>query len=98
MRRRLAMPPLEQLRLSDAAVVARFLQLRSLIHDHYLKQVERLIVERFAVQPIKRLAPTLVCDLRSGFLRPGEGEMWPVVFMTTVDISLALCVDISPDR
>src|SRR4051794_22713346 len=85
-------------RLSDAAVVARFLQLRSLFHDRHLARVEQLILTRYLVQPTRRLLPTLVADIRTGFVRPGEGELWPVVFMTPVDISLGLCVDLSPDR
>jgi len=88
----------DTLRLSDAAVVARFLQLRSLFHDRHLARVEQLILTRYLVQPTRRLMPTLVANIRTGFVRPGEGELWPVVFMTPVDISLGLCVDLSPDR
>jgi hypothetical protein len=88
----------EALRASDSAVVARYLQLRSAFHDRHLARVERLVQERYRVQPSRRVAPTLVAHVRSGFLRPGEGELWPVVFLTTVDISLALCVELSPER
>jgi hypothetical protein len=88
----------EALRASDAAVVARYLQLRSVIHDRHLARVERLIQERYLVQPSRRNHPTLVAHVRSGFVRPGEGELWPVVFLTTVDITFALCVDLSSER
>ena len=92
------MPQPESLRASDVAVVARFLQIRTLIHDHPLARVERHIVQSFAVETTRRLSPTLVSHVRTGFVRPGEGELWPVVFMTTVDISLALCVELPPER
>ena len=92
------MPLPECLRVSDAAVVARFLQIRTLIHDHPLARVERHIIDRYAVEPTRRITPTLVGHVRAGFVRPGEGELWPVVFMTTVDISLGLCVERSAER
>jgi hypothetical protein len=88
----------EAVRASDPAVVARYLQLRSLVHDRHLAPVERLIHERYLVQPTHRLPPTLVAHVHLGFLRPGEGELWPVVFMNTVDVTLGLCVELSPDR
>jgi hypothetical protein len=88
----------ECLRVSDAAVAARFLQVRTLIHDHPLARVERHVSQRFVVEPTRRLHPTLIGLVRVGFVRPGEGELWPVVFMTTVDISLALCVELSAER
>jgi hypothetical protein len=92
------MPQPECLHASDAAVVARFLQLRALIHDHPLERVDRLVSQRYAVEPSRRVAPTLVSHVRAGFVRPGEGGLWPVVFMTAVDISLALCVELSAER
>jgi hypothetical protein len=92
------MPQPECLRVSDAAVVARFLQIRALIHDHPLERIERHVAQRYAVEPTRRIAPTLVSHVRAGFVRPGEGELWPVAFMTAVDISLALCVELSAER
>jgi hypothetical protein len=86
------------LRASDAAVVARYLQLRSLLHDRHLARVERLILDRYLVHSSRRLHSTLLYDVRAGFVRPGEGELWPVVFLSTVDISLGLCVELSPER
>jgi hypothetical protein len=88
----------EALRVSDAAVVARYLQLRSLFNDRLLARVEALIQERYDVRPTRRLHATLVAHVRTGFVRPGEGELWPAVFLTPVDISVALCVQISQER
>jgi hypothetical protein len=88
----------DSVRASDAAVVARYLQLRTLLHDRHLARVDRLILDRYVVQATKRIHPTLPFHVRTGFVRPGEGELWPVVFMTTVDITLALCVELSGDR
>src|ERR1700720_2787956 len=92
------MPPPAHLQPSDPAVVARYLQLRALLHDRHLARVERLILDRYVVQSTKRIHSTLPVHLRTGFVRPGEGELWPVVFMTTVDITLGLCVELSGDR
>jgi hypothetical protein len=88
----------DALRASDAAVVARYLQLRSLLHDRFLARVERLVLDRYLVHPTRRMPSTLVCNVRTGFLRPGEGELWPAVFLTTVDISLGLCFELPADR
>jgi hypothetical protein len=88
----------EALRESDPAVVARYLLLRTVIHDRLLARVERHVLERYEVQPSRRLPPTLLADLRGGFVRPGEGELWPVVFLTPVDVTVALCVAISAER
>ncbi len=88
----------DTMRASDAAVVARYLQLRSTLHDRHLTRVERLVQERYLVHPSRRLPSTLLCNVRTGFVRPGEGELWPVVFLTTVDISLGLCVELSAER
>lgn len=88
----------EALQVSDPAVVARYLQLRSVLHDRYLARVEKMILERYDVQPTRRVHPTLTLALRGGFVRPGEGEMWPVVHLTTVDISAALCIEIDDAR
>jgi hypothetical protein len=85
-------------RASDAAVVARYLQLRSLIHDHHLARVERLVQERYQVLPTRRIPPTLVAHVRGGFVRPGEGELWPVFFLTAVDVSAALVVELEAER
>jgi hypothetical protein len=92
------MLPADSLRVSDPVVVARYLQVRSLMHDYHLARVERLILERYAVQSSRRIHSTLMSHVRAGFLRPGEGELWPVVFMTAVDIVLALCIDLSSER
>lgn len=86
------------LRSSDAAVVARYLQVRSLLHDRHLAHVEHLILNRFTVQPIRRIHSTFAAHVRAGFVRPGEGELWPVVFTTTIGLSVALCVELSPER
>ena len=86
----------DQLQPSDAAVVARYLQVRTLLHDRCLARVEALILERYDVQPTQRLPSTLTAQVRGGFVRPGEGEVWPVVFLTTVDVFVALCVADQP--
>jgi hypothetical protein len=88
----------EGFRITDPVVVARYLQLRSHFHDNLLMRVENLILDRFQVSPSRRIPATLVGLVRLGFTRPGEGELWPVVFLTAVDISLALCVQISTER
>jgi hypothetical protein len=88
----------ECLRVSDPAVVARYLQLRSLLHDRHLARVEHVIAERYEVQSARRLHPTLLSDVRGGFVRPELGELWPVVFLTAVDVCVALCVAIDEDR
>jgi hypothetical protein len=92
------MLPSDSLRVSDAAVVARFLEVRALMHDVHLARVERLILERYIVQPTRRIHSTLISHVRYGFIRPGEGDLWPVVFMTTVDISVALCLELNSER
>lgn len=92
------MDPSATLRLSDAAVVARYLQLRTLFHDRLLARVEVLAQDRYDVQLTGRIPATLVALVRKGFARPGEGEVWPVCFLTPVDITLALCVQISNER
>jgi hypothetical protein len=86
------------LRVGDAAVVARYLQLRSLFHDRVLLRVASHIEARYRVQPTRRITATLVALVRDGFDRPGEGELWPVVFLTPVDVTLALCLQIAPQR
>jgi hypothetical protein len=92
------MQPPEALRLADAAVVARYLLVRSVIHDRHLARVERLVLERYLVEPSRRVHPTLLAHVRAGFERPDEGELWPVAFLTAVDVSLALCVELSTER
>jgi hypothetical protein len=92
------MEPSEGLRVSDAAVVGRYLQLRSEFHERLLARVELHIRDVYDVQPTRRITPTLVALTRLGFVRPGEGELWPVVFLTAVDITLALCVQLDADR
>jgi hypothetical protein len=92
------MEPAECLRVSDPAVVTRYLQLRSVLHDRHLARVERLISERYDVRSTRRIHSTLLTDVRSGFESPPEGELWPVLFLTAVDISMALCVQIGEER
>jgi hypothetical protein len=92
------MHPADSIRASDAAVVDRYLHLRSLLHDRLLSRVERHILARYVVQPSRRIHSTLLVAVRAGFFRQGEGDLWPVVFLTTVDISVGLCVELSPDR
>jgi hypothetical protein len=88
----------EGLRVSDAAVVARYLLVRSHFHDRLLPRVESHIEAHYRVGPSRRLAATLVALVRGGYERPGEGDLWPVVFLTPVDVSLALCLRITPER
>ncbi len=92
------MPLGDEIRVSDAAVVTRYLQLRGHFHDCILPRVESHIEARYRVQPTRRLTATLVALVRGGYTRPSEGELWPVVFLTPVDISLALCAQITPER
>jgi hypothetical protein len=92
------MDPSEALRLSDPAVVARYLFLRSLFQDRILGRIEDCVVRDYDVRPSHGIAPTLTCLTRTGFVRPGEGELWPVVFLTAVDVTLALCVQFTPER
>ncbi len=87
----------EAFRVSDAAVVARYLQIRSLVNDKLLAHVEKGIQDRYRVAPARRLASTLTAHVRSGFVRADGGEVWPVVFLTAVDISAALCAQLSPE-
>src|SRR5947199_5947462 len=88
----------DTLRAADAAAVARYLQVRGLLHDRHLARVERLVLERYHVQPTRRLHSSFAAHVRGGFVRPGEGELWPVAFTTTVEISVALCVELSAER
>jgi hypothetical protein len=90
--------PTDGLRASDPIVVNRYLQVRLLFHDHHLARVERLILKRYDVEPTRRLNATLTTHFRGGFARPGEGELWPVVFLTPQDILLGLCVEITAER
>lgn len=92
------MPPADTIRASDAAAVARYLQVRGLLHDRHLARVERLILERYQVQQTRRLHSSFAAHVRGGFVRPGEGELWPVAFTTTVELSVALCVELSAER
>jgi len=92
------MDPTEQLRLTDAAVVARYLQLRGHLQDCLLALVEERLLARYDVQPARRLPATLSALVRNGFQRRQEGEIWPVVFLTPVNITLALCIQLSAAR
>jgi hypothetical protein len=86
------------LRVSDAAVVARYLQVRSHLHDRVLPRVASHIEAHYRVRRSRRVGATLVALVRGGYERPGEGDLWPVVFLTPVDVSLALCLHITPER
>jgi len=88
----------EGLRAGDDAVVARYLQIRSLFHDGLLARLERLIPERYQVALSRRIAPTLLAQVRSGFVRPEEDEIWPVLFLTPVEIRIAVCVQITSEQ
>jgi hypothetical protein len=68
------------------------------MHDRHLARVECLIAEHYEVQAIRRVHPTLTCDVRGGFVRPDLGELWPVVFLSPVDVSVALCVEIGEEH
>lgn len=92
------MDPTEQLQLTDTTVVARYLQLRSLFLDGLFPQIEERIELRYDVQPTRRLSSSLVALVRNGFEHVGDGELWPVVFLTPVNISLALCVQLTGER
>jgi hypothetical protein len=92
------MPSPDQLLPSDAAVVARYLQLRALLQDRHLAGVERLMLQRYEVQPTRPQHATLTVLFRGGFVRPAEGEIWPVVFLTPIDVYLSLCFEISAER
>jgi hypothetical protein len=87
----------EALRSSDAAVVARYLQVRSFVNDRLLAHVEKVLQEKYQVVPTRRLVSTLTAHVHGGFVRPDGGEVWPVVFLTAVDVSVALCVQLSPE-
>jgi len=71
---------------------------RSHFHDRLLARVESFIEGRYRVQPTRRITATLVALVRGGFERPSEGELWPVIFLTPVDVSLALCLRITSER
>lgn len=92
------MDSFDGLRESDSAVAARYLHIRSYLHDRVLGRLETQVATRFVVQPVRRIQPTLVAMVRTGFERAGEGEMWPVFFLTAVDISVALCLQIGAER
>ncbi|MBY0524465.1 MAG: hypothetical protein K2R98_13750 [Gemmataceae bacterium] len=92
------MPPSDGLQISDAAVVARYLRLRNYFHDELLPQIEHALEQKYEVQPARRIPLTLGSLVRNGFLRPREGELWPVVFLTPVNISMALAVQLTTER
>ena len=92
------MDTFDGLRESDPAVVARYLALRGCVHDQLLVRVEALLTERYVVEPTRRVPATLTAVLRNGFVRAGEGEIWPAVFLTAVDIYPAICIQITPER
>lgn len=88
----------EALRARDDAVVGRYLQLRSLFHDGLLAELEQLVPERYQVALSRRIGSTLLAQLRAGFVRAGDSEIWPVVFLTPGEIRLALCVQITSEE
>ena len=90
-------PQPDQFHVSDPAVVSRYLKLRSHINDHILAKIEQVGLERFHLAPSRRLASTLTAHVRGGFLRVDGGEIWPIVFLSAVDISAALCTQLKPD-
>lgn len=92
------MDPSQGFRLSDPATVARYLQLRAHLYDDVLSSLETQIEKHYEVKPTRRIAPTLVALVRLGFTRAGEGELWPVVFLSAVDVSLALLIQFTPER
>jgi hypothetical protein len=92
------MSPAEPLYESDPAAVARYLQLRSYFHDHLLTNVDRQLRESYELQPTRRIPATMTTLVLSGYIRPGEGEIWPVVFLGAVDITLALFIQLAGER
>jgi hypothetical protein len=88
----------DSLRLSDAAVIARALQVRSLFYDRLLARLEQIVPQHYSVQLTTRIHATLPALVRTGFVRPVEGELWPVVFLTPVNITLVLAVQITKER
>jgi hypothetical protein len=92
------MSSVDGLRVSDAAVVARYLRLRSQFHDRLLTRLEDHIESHYRVRATRRVSASLVALTRVGFERLVEGELWPVVFLTPVDVSLALCLQITAER
>jgi hypothetical protein len=92
------MTPAEQIHESDPAVVARFLQLRSYFHDTLLMLVDHLLRSRYELEPTRRIPATMTTLLRNGYHRPGEGEIWPVIFLGAVDITLGLFIQLEGER
>jgi hypothetical protein len=92
------MDPVPGLQQSDCGVVARYLQVRTQLHDGPLTEVATLIESQYQVRPTRRIPATLIALVRGGFTRPGEGELWPVIFLGNVDITLALAAQISSER
>lgn len=86
------------MRVSDPTVVARYLQIRTLFHDQLLSRVERLVNERYSLVSTRRILSTLTALVRSGWARSDGEEIWPVVFLTSVDVTVALCVQISAEN
>jgi hypothetical protein len=88
----------DKLHESDPAVVARYLHLRNYFHDQLLEKVDKLLSTRYEVQPTRRIPSSLTTLVRNGYFRPDEGEIWPIVFVNTVDITLALFIQLSNER
>src|SRR5260370_41364512 len=91
------MPTTDELRAGDPVVVARFLQIRTVL-DRHMARVERLVLDQYDGAPTRRLTAPLPTHLRSGFVRPGQGELWPGVFLAAVDLTPALVGGSSPER
>lgn len=88
----------EQLRASDPVVVMRYLRLRNYFQDSLLARVDAHLAERYEVQPTRRVPSALMVLVRNGYQRPGEGEVWPLVFLGPMDVTLGLLIDLSNDR
>jgi len=88
----------EQLRESDAAVVTRYLQLRNYFQDDLLARVDQQLRTGYEVLTTRRIPATLTTLVRNGYFRPDEGEIWPVVFLGTVNITLALFIQLTAER
>ncbi len=92
------MPLGDGLKAGDPGVVARYLQIRGYFYDQVLAEVEKALVASYVVVAVRRIPPTLPVLVRQGFLRPGDGEIWPVVFLSPRGVSVAVCAQISSTR
>lgn len=88
----------EQLYESDPAAVARYLHLRSYFHDRLLMEVDKQMRTQYELQPTRRVPATMTTLVINGYFRPGEGEIWPLVLLGVVDITLGLFIQMGSDR